>query len=103
VVFDCVFRDGPCYGHPQKIEMGAHPDPSVTCGGQLYLFVASEGETVGGTFSGILVYGLAGGAIRGERDLFRAWADLHGALNSTTRNSLRLIRRSSHRIRRAVR
>lgn len=83
--------------------MGAHPDPSVTCGGAVYLFVASEGMTVGGSFSGQLIYGLAAEAIRGERDLFRAWSNLHGALNSTTRNALRLTRRSSHRIRRAVR
>jgi hypothetical protein len=83
--------------------MGAHPDPSVLCGGELYVYVNSEGVTSGGTFSGIVVYSLAAEAVRGERDLFRAWSQLHGALNSTTRNALRLTRRSSHRIRRAVR
>lgn len=90
--------------------MGDRPDPLVPCGGVIYAFRGTQGETLDGVFSGYLIYALSGGPydnsveqIRQERDVYKAWSKLRSALQRTTPAELRAVRRAGARVRRAVR
>lgn len=104
------FLDGPCSNRLRQIEMGDRPEPLLPCGGVIYAYRGTEGQTIGGVFSGQLVYALSGGQydnsveqIRRERDVYKAWSKLRSALQRTTPAELRAVRRAGARVRRAVR
>lgn len=90
--------------------MGDHPDPTVVCGGATYVFRGSQAPSPDVVFTGPLYYALSGGRldrsqpqILGETDVFRAWARLHTALNSTVGQQRVRVANAGRRIRRAVR
>jgi hypothetical protein len=109
VIFTVVFLDGPCARTTKKIEMGAHPDPTLVCRGSTYVFRGSQGAQPGTATLGPLYYALSGGRldrsqpqIEGETDVFRAWGRLHVALNRTVGQQSRRVSNAGRRIRRAV-
>lgn len=104
------FLDGPCSNRIRTVTMTDRPQALITCGGAIYAFRGMEGETLGGTFTGLLVYALSGGPydpsaqrIAEERDVYRGWSKLRHALTKTTPKELRAVRRAGARVRRAVR
>jgi len=109
-LFSVIFLDGPCAHDTRKIEMGAQVDPTVACGGAIYVYRGSEPPAPGVPFTGPLFYAESGGPydnsierIKGERDVYRAWGNLRTALRSTSSKELRRVETARRRIRRAVR
>jgi hypothetical protein len=101
--YRCHFYYGPCDEQVKQLFFAGVPDATVKCGGQTY---RKEPTTEAGTIAYVLdsadvLYRPE--PIPGQRDMWRAWSRLHGALNATTRRQLLRTRAASGRIRRAVR
>jgi hypothetical protein len=98
-----LFVDGPCRLQKRTLTFDVQPPEFLTCQGTRYTYSANQGIEY-------LNYVVKGGAndtgsqgIRGEGDVFRAWRNLHYALNTTTRKRVLRVRAAGARIRRAVR
>jgi hypothetical protein len=98
-----LFVDGPCRLQKRVLTFDTQPPEFLRCGGERYTYSANQGLE-------FLNYVLQGGAndtgtaaIRGQRDVFRAWSQLHHALNQTAARKVTRIRQAGRRIRRTVR
>jgi hypothetical protein len=98
-----LFVDGPCRLQKRRITFDVQPPEFMTCGGARYTYSSHQGIEY-------LNYVVQGGVndagatgIVGQQDVFRAWRQLHTALNQTTRKHVLTVRGASARIRRAVR
>ena len=108
--FNVYYYDGPCAHKIKSIEMGAAPDPTITCGGATYVYTPDLKDVAGPGSVGLTPYAVKGGkldrsapAVEGETDVFRAWSKLHVALNRGVGRQSKRVNDSSRRIRRAVR
>jgi hypothetical protein len=98
-----LFVDGPCRLQKRVLTFDTQPPEDLRCGGRTYTYSAHQGIEY-------LNYVLKGGAndsgstaIRGQRDVFHAWSQLHRALNQTAARKVTRIRQAGRRIRRTVR
>jgi hypothetical protein len=101
--YRCRFYFGPCNNQVKSLFWTGAPPATTRCGGQLY---RKEPTTEVGTVAFVLdaadtLYRAE--PIPGERDVFRAWARLHRAINGHARAQLIRTRISGRRIWRAVR
>lgn len=79
------------------------PPEDISCGGTTYTYSANQGLQY---LNYVVKHGEndAGAAvIKGHRDVFRAWSQIHHALNRTVPHKVNRIRGAGRRIRRAVR
>jgi hypothetical protein len=97
-----LFVDGPCRLRKRVLTFDQQPPGDIQCGGATYTYSANQGIE-------FLNYVVKGGqndagstGIRGQRDVFNAWAQIHTALNKTAPHKVTKIRTAGRRIRRAV-
>lgn len=98
-----LFVDGPCRLQKRVLTFDQQPPQNLTCKGTAYTYSANQGLQY-------LNYVVRGGqndtgavGIRGARDVFHAWSQVHVALNKTASHKVNRIRQAGRRIRRAVR
>jgi hypothetical protein len=109
-VYQVRYLDGPCVAKtPPPVSLQA-PPPRLSCGGRDYKLSFNTPAPRGAKYDFVVSYAVPGGdydhtpdKIAGQRDVFRAWAQIHRALNHTVPYKVNRIRRAGRRIRRAVR
>jgi hypothetical protein len=104
-----LFWDGPCAKTTRKLDVTKylslghyHMPDTLQCGGKTYIRGTPPDDldptyfVAGGKFA-------PGTRIVGESDVFRAWSQLHKALNNTVGRQRVRVATAGRRIRRAVR
>jgi hypothetical protein len=104
------YLDGPCLNnHPAPVSLQA-PPRTLQCGGRTYVLFAETKASRTASYDLTASYAVSGGSydhsperIRHQRDLFRAWARLHRALNHQTVRGQARARAAGRGLRRLVR
>jgi hypothetical protein len=99
-----VLFGGPCDGQARYLTYEREPPDTLTCRGATYHFFPghSRGALVYATQAYIDQYNVST-AVRGQRDVFRAWHRFMTTLGRNVVGERRRIIGARHRIRRAVR
>lgn len=98
-----LFVDGPCRLQKRQLTFAVQPPEFLTCQKTRYIISQNQGLVYLNYVEQGGVNDASATGIRGEKDVFRAWARLHRALNQTTRKHVLTVRAASARIRRTVR